>query len=159
MNTIENELKYVTNENSDSIELETNLIQEQSKDPGPQGTPPKYGTDQMLNPCECPQDFGQVKIIDAETKCRIVKFSIKVKNLCRGKEYLVAVVLYKWVWVWPHKWVRVPIAEDCKIAKFTGCDNCGEDIVYFKLAIKEPLCSGQYIGIDVTGNYINSCNL
>jgi len=159
MNTIENELRYVTNENSESIELETNLNPEQSKDPGTQGAPPKYGIDQILNPCKCPQDFGQVKIIDAETKCRIVKFSIKVKNLCKGKEYLVAVVLYKWVWVWPCKWVRVPIAEDCKIAKFTGCDNCGEDIVYFKLAIKESLCSRQRIGFDVTGNYVNSCNL
>lgn len=171
MNTIERELRYMTDESfnptpkdMDSIpeegqDFEMPTKYEAQEDKGSKGEAPKCRIGPILIPCTCPQDFGQVGVIDAETKCRIVKFSIKVKNICRGKEYLVAVVLYKWVWVWPHKWVRVPIAEDCKIAKFTGCDNCGEDIVYFKLAIKEPLCSGQYIGIDVTGNYINSCNL
>ncbi|GEM_PF-394043 len=171
MNTIDRELRYMTDENfnptpkdmysmpEEGKDLEMPTKYEAQEDKGPKGEAPKGGIGPILIPCNCPQDFGQLGVIDATTTGRIVKFSIKVKNLCRNKEYIVAVILYKWVWVWPCKWVKVPIAEDFKIAKYTGSGSCGTDTVYFQLAIKEPLCSGQYIGIDVIDNYIDPCNL
>ncbi len=171
MDTIERELRDMADESfnptpkdMDSIPEEGQAFEmptkyEAQEDKGPKGEALKCGIGPILIPCTCPQDFGQVGVIDATTAGRIVKFSIKVKNLCRNKEYIVGVVLYKWVCVWPCKWVKVPIAEDFKIAQYTGCENCGTDTVYFQLAIKEPLCSGQYIGIDIIDNYIGACNL
>jgi hypothetical protein len=167
LNTIKRELIYMENGNSnitpEDIDLalkggsELNL--DLNLDLGPEGLPPRGEIDPILIPCKCPQDFGQITEIDATTKGRIVKFSIKVNNLCRNKEYLVGVLLYKWVWVWPWKWIKVPVAEECKIAKFTGCENCGSDIICFELVIKEPLCSDEYIGIDIVKNYVNCCKL
>uniref|UniRef100_UPI003216EF28 hypothetical protein n=1 Tax=uncultured Clostridium sp. TaxID=59620 RepID=UPI003216EF28 len=161
MSAIKRALRYMTDKNFNPIPEYMNSMPEKGKDleVHPKGEAPKGGIGSTLIPCKCPQDFGQVAVIDATTKGRIVKFSIKVNNLCRNKEYIVSVVLYKWVWVWHCKWVKVPIAEDFKIAKYTGCESHGTDTVYFQLAIKEPLCSGQCIGVDIISNYVNDCNL
>jgi len=144
-------LRYMIDKNSNPIQEYMNSMPEKGKD---LEVHQKCGIGSTLIPCKCPQDFGQVAVIDATTKGRIVKFSIKVNNLCRNKEYIVSVVLYKWVWMRHCKWVKVPIAEDFKIAKYTGCESHGTDTVYFQLAIKEPLCSGQRIDINIISNYV-----
>ena len=84
MSTVKRALRYMIDKNSNLIPEYMNSMPEKGKD---LEVHPKGGIGSTLIPCKCPQDFGQVAVIDATTKGRIVKFSIKVNNLCRNKEY------------------------------------------------------------------------
>ena len=101
-----------------------------------------------LQPCT---KFTTPLTIDASTSGRFISFTVRVCNLCRNKDYLLAVVIYDGDYV---------VGEIFKKLNSTGsaASSCYDtDVVFENVLICEPICASSNLKFKVYGNYVDSC--
>lgn len=103
-----------------------------------------------LSACKCPENLGCINI-DAQTKARVITFTVTIKNLCHNKKFAIVITAFV-----IRCGKKVPVGQICDVACREGCD-CGCITKTFKLVISVPLCSDEKIFIEAFGNHVDCC--
>ncbi|MCI6276285.1 MAG: hypothetical protein MR639_06015 [Clostridium sp.] len=108
------------------------------------------GTKLQLENCKCPDDVGPVSF-DAKTQCRAIRVQVRISNLCPNKEFLLFITVYDDQ--------MNKIGQICDVFTTSSSHVCTSPYnQYVTLLIKKPVCSTDYIWVDVRGNYTSICD-